>query len=120
MSVPRRLRDDFGIKCVQARRVALTREQVNEYHLPGKMKASDKKSSNRHKFIAKYGDDVFELDALPAGVMATLLEEDIDSIIDIDLFNRELAKEQEELAYLAEMANRARAALAGIAKGGGR
>ena len=102
-SLPRSLRDDFGIgdycEPITAIKVALTPEQVERFGLPPMMQA--KKSSSRYKaFSAKHGDNVFELEALDPADLQKLLVEAITSVIDVDLFNAEVDREQQDAAKL--------------------
>ena len=46
------------------------------------------------KFVAKYGDDVFELEALPPETLQALLVQTIDGVIDVDNFNAEIDAEK--------------------------
>jgi len=114
-SFARSMRDDFGIE-VEGVQVMLTDAQVRKYKLPPKMKASDKESSRRHKFIAKHGDDVFEVEALPIKIRQKLLTEAIDSVIDRQAFNKELDAEKADAAFLADLRTRALGALQALAK----
>lgn len=98
-SFARSLRDDFGIRQVQAIKVALTQEQVQQFRLPANMEAK-KGSANYQKFAAKYGDQVFELEALPPAELQRLLREAIDSVLDIDAFNGEIDAEKQDAAFL--------------------
>jgi len=64
-------------------RLALTREQIATYNLPqDPAKQSD---PNYKKFVAEYGDNVVELDALPPDALRGLIQESIEMNI-----NREL------------------------------
>jgi hypothetical protein len=112
-SFARSMRDDFGIGGVEAIKVALTSEQVATMDLPpgGKAKTGSK---NYPAFAAKYGDTVYELEALPPETLQRLLQDVIDSVIDVDLFNRELAQEEADAGELENIRRRAQAALAGL------
>ena len=58
-----------------------------------------KSSSQYQKFYDRYGtDDVFEVEALRPAQLQTLLEEAIDSVMDLDLFNQEREKEKSDAA----------------------
>ncbi len=100
-SFGRSMRDDFGIENIELIKVAITEAQIKEYKLPAMMKAK-KKSSNYKKFNEKYGDDVFELEALKPNILEEILENAVKSVIDIDLFNMEIEKEKEESLEIAE------------------
>ena len=114
-SFARSMRDDFGVP-VSGVQVMLTAAQVSEYKLPPKMKASDKKSSRRDKFIAKHGDDVFEVEALPIQIRQKLLTAAIDSVLNRRAFNAELDAEKADAGFLAELRARAHEALEALAK----
>lgn len=98
----RSLRDDFQVKDVQAIKVALTAEQVQRFQLPPQMKA--KQSSSRYaQFAQRCGNHAYELEALPPQELQLLLKEGIEAVLDHDAFNRELAAEKEDAAYLARV-----------------
>jgi hypothetical protein len=79
-------------------KVALTREQVEEYHLPFDFtKKTDARATN---FIKKYGDMAVELDALPVQVLQKLIKENIEKYLDAKAFNSVIAEEEQELAVL--------------------
>lgn len=98
-SFGRSMRDDFGISSVWPIKVALTFEQVKRFKLPPGPKAK-KDSSNYSKFVAKYGKNVFELEAITPAVLQGLVRDTIDAVIDRDLFNRELEKEKQDAAHI--------------------
>lgn len=101
-SFARSMRDDFGVRTVQAVKVALTADQVEEMQLPPQMKAKAG-SSRRKRFTKKYGDDVFELEAVPALELQRLLREAIDAVLDPVAFNAELDAEKKDAANLAAL-----------------
>lgn len=93
------MRDDFGVKDILPVKVALTYEQVGRYELPFNTDVK-KKSSKAKAFIKKYGEAVYELESLPPDLLQELLDEAILKVMDIDLFNAEVAKEKEDAAFL--------------------
>jgi hypothetical protein len=98
-SFARSMRDDFGIKAIKPVKVALTGAQVRQLHLPPTMKA--KSGSSRHKgFVARHGDDVFELEAVTPDRLQGILRRAIDSVIDVDAFNAEINAEEQDAADL--------------------
>ena len=99
-SLARSLRDDFGIKKIDAFKAALTAEQVERFKLPPKIRAK-KTSSNYKRFVDKHGHDAFELEALEPDVVQRVLTETIDQVLDIDAFYSELDEERSDAAYLA-------------------
>lgn len=98
-SFARSLRDDFGIESVHPIKVALTTEQVERFQLPPVMKAKHG-SAQYEKFSALHGDSVFEVEALDPKDLQDILSETIDSVIDRELFNRELDAEKRDAAFL--------------------
>lgn len=101
-SFARSMRDDFGIADIHPVRVALTHEQVEEFQLPAVMKAK-RSSVHYNKFTASNGDDVFELEALPAKELQRLLREALDDVLDIEAFNAEQEAEHADAAFIAGM-----------------
>ena len=98
-SLARSLRDDFGIEAVEARKVALTAEQVRQMALP--LNTSAKTSSSRFKrFAQQHGRGVYELEAMTPRQLQDALTRSIDSAIDADAFNAELDAERGDAHYL--------------------
>ncbi len=95
----RSMRDDFRISRVHAYKVALTAEQVDRFKLPpgGKAKTT---SSRCAKFTKKYGEPVYELEALPPATLEKIVSQAIESSLDVDAFNRELAAEERDAQFL--------------------
>jgi ParB-like chromosome segregation protein Spo0J len=95
------LRDDFMLPetRIDVRKVALTHRQVLERALPpgGKAKKGD---SRTRGFVKRYGEDVFELEALEPSDLANIVDDAIRSVLDIKAFNRELEAERSECAAL--------------------
>ncbi|HMC65760.1 MAG TPA: hypothetical protein VKI65_12545 [Gemmataceae bacterium] len=104
--------DEDNLTIIKA---GVTREQIDKYHLPPKNFAKET-SSNHDWFVNRNGGDdtVYELEALEPEDMLRDLDNVIRSIIDIDLFNREVATEQEEAVYLQAARTRAADALKGL------
>ena len=97
-SFARSMRDDFevDIACIKA---ALTYQQTQELDLPPALQA--KETSSRYAgFNERYGDDVYELEALPPERLQELVDEAVRSVIDIDIFNRELTSEKTDSQWL--------------------
>jgi len=110
-SFARSMRDDFGIWNIAPVKVALTSEQVARLNLPANNMEAKKSSTNYKKFVAKYGTDVYELEALSPEVLQSELRAAIDSVIDCDAFNREIEAERQDAAELDEIRRRAHLAL---------
>ncbi len=98
-SFARSMRDDFGIKKIEPVKVALTHEQVQQSAglQPNKLKDS---SSRAKWFRERYGEDTYELEAIPARQLQQYLRDAIDHVIDVDAFNVEVDREKEDAARL--------------------
>jgi ParB-like chromosome segregation protein Spo0J len=117
-SFARSMRDDFDIYDIHPVRVALTAQQVQEHKLPTVMTA--KTTSVHHdKFVAQHGHNVFELEALPPAELQRILRQAIDSVIDVNAYNREVEAEHANAAFLAGLRKVACEALKGIDTTGG-
>lgn len=97
--VPPPMRDDFEIEDVHPIKVALNASQVEEYELPPLMQAK-KSSSNHKKFVDKFGENVWEVEALALETLQEILTEAIDSVLDLEAFNSELDSEREDSHWL--------------------
>lgn len=96
-SFARSMRDEFDVENIHPIKVALTAEHVERFELvPSPDMKAKKGSSQYDKFVGKYGEDVFEVEALQPAQLIGVLTEAVDSVIDTDLFNRELAQEKED------------------------
>jgi hypothetical protein len=111
----RTLRDDFGVRYFDIIKAGVTRTQIDNYGLPAQNFAKET-SSNHQWFVNRNGGDdtVYELEALEPENMLGDLESVVQSVLDLDLFNREAAIEQEEAAYLAAVRKTAADALQGL------
>jgi len=116
-SFARSMRDDFGVAHLEPVKVALTEDQVEESELPPGMVA--KKTSMHHaKFTEKYGQHVYELEALPPDLLQDILREAIDDVIDNDALDHEREEEEREAADLEKARRRAHRALGDLADAG--
>jgi hypothetical protein len=111
----RRLRDDFGIDEPVIIKAGVTRQQIQAYGLPPQNFAKES-SSNYAWYVERNGGDstVWELEALNPANMLADLDSVCRSVLDIDLFNRELAAEHEEAAYLEAARRHALESLRGL------
>jgi hypothetical protein len=98
-SFARSLRDDFHVGGIEPIKVTLTADQVKEFDLPPGGKAK-KTSVNYPRFSRRYGDQVWELEALAPETIQKVLQETIDSIIDVEVFNHEVDEEKADAAKL--------------------
>jgi len=86
---------------VEVRRIALNMDQVNEYDPPpNPAKFSD---SRFQQYVAEYGDESWELDALEPAVLTQLIRDEIDSIRDMDLWNERVEQLDEDKAVLTNI-----------------
>ncbi len=109
------LRDDFDIceSQIHATKVALTAEQVQRYNLPHTMDA--KKSSSRYKkFAEQFGDHAYEMEALNPADLQKILRDSIESALDIDLYNAEVAAAEEDEKHIIQTKAKAAKLLRGI------
>jgi hypothetical protein len=93
-------RRDFGIHQIEAYKVALTIEQVEEFSLTPSMAAKDS-SPTYASFVDRYGiTDAYELEAMDPADLGATLESAIDDVLDINLYNQELAAEEADSARI--------------------
>lgn len=95
----RSLRDEFGIPNLTPVKVGLTSAQRDQHDLP-KLMVAKPESSRYEGFVEKHGSDVWEVEALPADALRSALRETIDSLIDVEAFNKEVDREKENVAFL--------------------
>ena len=98
-SLARSLRDDFSIFNLHPIQAALTEDQVDRLELPVGMSAK-RSSSQYKKFVERYGEEVYELEALEPAQLQQELRKVIDSVIDVTAFNAEVDAEREDAAFL--------------------
>jgi hypothetical protein len=93
-------RRDFHVPDIEAYKVALTIEQVTHFGLEPSMEAKDSSPTYR-AFVERYGiTTAFELEALAPDALADTLQEAIDKVLDLDLYNQELAAEEADSAQI--------------------
>ncbi len=87
---------------VEVRRIALNYNQVLEYEPPpNPAKLSDSRAPD---YIANYGRESWELDALRPQVIDELIRAEIETILDRDLFESRLELEREHKERIRELA----------------
>jgi hypothetical protein len=111
----RTLRDDFDVEDVTIIKAGVTQEQIDKYQLPP-MNFAKEDSDNRAWFVERNGGDdtVYELEALDPEDLQNDLESVVQSVIDLELFNREAEIEQDEAAHLEAARRTAAEALKGL------
>lgn len=85
--------DFFSDPLFELRRIALNMDQIEQYDPPPNFaKITDSRAKS---YIEEYGEDSWELDALPPDVLSTLISEEIETLMDEDAFADAKAKEIE-------------------------
>ena len=85
--------------------MVLTHEQVLARNLATNFDA--KTSSSRYaEFSAKYGDAVYELEALRPSDLQGLLREAIDNVMDVEAYRREQKAEEEDAFRIEQIRKR--------------
>lgn len=94
--------EEFGRE-VDVRPVALTMEQIRRFNPPpNPAKITDPRAK---WYIREYGRTSWELDALPPRELIRLAEEAVEELIDLDLYNRCLDREQRDIEELRSFFN---------------
>lgn len=106
-SLARSIRDDFGIRHVDAIKVGLTHEQVVSLRLTPNATAKEK-SSRRKEFVRKYGEAVYELEAVPPARLQDFARSAIESVLDMKLFRAEQDREKTDAAEINSHRQRVR------------
>ena len=111
----RTLRDDFNLWNVEIIKAGVTRQQIENYNLAPQNFAKES-SSNFDWFTERNGGNrtVYELEALEPAAMIQDLENVITSVLDMDLFDAEVAVEESEATYLQAAQQKATEALKGL------
>lgn len=91
--------DNFAVD-----RIALTMDQIDQYGPPpNPAKITDSRS---REYIYEYGHESWELDALTPAVLEDLVADGIRGHLDIDLFNKQIERENEESEALESIGDR--------------
>lgn len=93
----------FGCKNVDVQRIALTMKQVEKFKPPPcPAKLSDSRAKD---YIATYGDESWELDALAPNVIEELIRSNVEALTDKarrQVILAEQEKERDQLEYVAD------------------
>ncbi len=93
--------DEFGC-CIKIKKIALTMEQVEKYHLPpNPAKMSDPRSD---EYVTKHGNHSWEVDALTPEILNELLVTNIENLLDMDKYQAVIKREEEEKMKLVQLA----------------
>jgi hypothetical protein len=93
--------DGFTLK-----RIALTRELIDEHRLPGFDVETKKKAQGYKWYRSNQGPRAWELDALNPTILRAVVEAEIRSYIDWDCWQRSLVVEQAEIDSLQHIFDR--------------
>jgi hypothetical protein len=94
----------FAGDSVTVKRLALNFNQVQQYNPPpNPAKDSDSRSP---AYKEKYGEESWELDALNPRVIASLIRDEVKSLLDTDAWSQTLKKEESNRQVLAAMSER--------------
>ncbi|MBS7610561.1 hypothetical protein KEJ19_08455 [Candidatus Bathyarchaeota archaeon] len=100
---------DFKVK-----RISLTIDQVKKYGLvPNPTKRADARSP---KYIAQYGDECWELDAIPPNELRAIIKDSIEAHIDAQIWNETLDKIEQERKIIKDILEDERIAIDGLKK----
>ncbi len=87
---------------VNVERIALNMDQVEEHNPPpNPAKLSDSRAG---KYVAQFGDDSWELDALDPRMLTDLIDRTIEAHCDKDLLDEARAKQKDEREQIRELA----------------
>lgn len=93
----------FAGGSVEILRIALNMDQVEEYNPPpNPAKMTD---SRFEGYVDRFGEESWELDALPPNTIADLIEKEILERLDLELWEREMQEEWEGKETLRQMSN---------------
>lgn len=95
----------FGEECgVEVRRIALNRDQIDRYNPPeNPAKMSDSRAED---YVRVHGYSSWELDALEPRVLEALVTNELESLVDRDLWDATLKEERERRALLSSLHER--------------
>jgi hypothetical protein len=94
------LQRDFRIHSVEAYKVALTIDQVEDYNLEPSMEAKED-SPTYQAFVDRYGiTDAYELEALDPADLQEILTDAIEEVLDLEAYNAELEAERQDAAQI--------------------
>jgi hypothetical protein len=97
---------EFGVDGLLVEKLALTMRQVEQYRPPpNPAKITDSRAAG---YIAKYGNQSWEVDALPPDVLARIIANAIEALIDMDLMDAVKEREEKDKRALRKAAERIR------------
>lgn len=91
----------FGVRNLLVHKVALTMDQVEEYDPPpNPAKLTD---SRAEAYVAKHGDESWEVDALDPKTLVDLITEQIDQYLDREVMEQVKEHEREQVGRVREL-----------------
>jgi hypothetical protein len=94
---------------VDVRKIALTMAQVEEYDPPpNPAKMSDSRAT---AYVEKHGDSSWEVDALDPDTLANLIRDELDNLVDTEVMDRVVAREEEQKDMLGKALKKIRSKL---------
>jgi hypothetical protein len=111
-SFARSMRDDFGIEDILAIKVALTPVHISEFGLQPNNLENKKKGSRYKRFVQEFGNEGYELEAMPPAELQRILRAEIDRVLDVRAFNAEIDAEKTDAAHLDAVRRAVQAQLA--------
>lgn len=88
----------FGVKRLLVTKVALTMAQIRKYNPPpNPAKVSDPRAT---KYIARHGDESWEVDALPPDVLTTIIVKHVKALVDQELVDDLIQQEERDKEVL--------------------
>lgn len=91
----------FGVTRLEVTKVALTRDQVDEYEPPpNPAKMSDSRAAG---YVAEHGDESWEVDALPPEEMTRIVTEALEEHVDQEAMDQVIAQEEEQREQLRDL-----------------
>jgi hypothetical protein len=95
---------EFSGQSIEVNRVALNMNQIEEYSPPpNPAKLTDSRAT---AYIAEFGDESWELDALTPEVMSKLIEDTVSEVRNADKWEKAQGREDKEKEQLQEVSNK--------------
>ena len=92
--------NEFGVH-PEVRQIGLTMEQIKKYNPPpNPAKITDPRAKG---YIEEYGNTSWEVDALNPETLHSLVRENVEELIDMDLFDKQIEKEESDKIKLRKM-----------------
>lgn len=91
---------EFGVN-PEVRQIGLTMKQIKKFNPPpNPTKVSDPRAK---WYLSEFGDTSWEVDALTPDVLHKLVKDNVEELIDMDLFNKQLEQEEIDKEKLREI-----------------